>query len=62
MFLKPMQILKMIIIGSLMLWMISYTLSFYGLGGSSSWPFISFFFFILVSTAILDLQVPSVDL
>jgi len=47
MFLKPMQILKMIIIGSLMLWMISYTLSFYGLGGSSSWPFISFFFFIL---------------
>ena len=62
MFLKPMQILKMIIFGSLILWMISYTLSFYGLGGSSSWPYLTFYFFILLSTAILDLQVPSIEI
>lgn len=62
MFLKPMQILKMIIIGSLMLWMINYTLSFYGLGGSWSWPYLMFYLFILLSTAILDLQVPSIEL
>jgi len=57
-----MQILKMIIIGSLMLWMINYTLSFYGLGGSLSWPYLMFYLFILLSTAILDLQVPSIEL
>ena len=59
--LKPMQILKTIIGGSLIIWMISYLLGFYGLGGSVSWPYLSFFFFILVSLGILDLDVPRVE-
>ena len=59
--LKPMQILKTIIGGSLIIWMISYLLGFYGLGGSASWPYLSYFFFILVSLGILDLDVPRVE-
>lgn len=59
--LKPMQILKTIIGGSLIIWMISYLMGFYGLGGSTSWPYLAFFFFILVSLGILDLDVPRVE-
>ena len=62
MFLKPMEIAKMIIIGCLLLWMVSYLLKFYGFGGKSSWPYLAYFVFILFSTAILDLQVPSPSL
>jgi len=61
MFLKPMQILKTIIFGSVIIWMVSYLLGFYGLGGSASWPYLSFFLFILFSMAILDLDVPRVN-
>ena len=61
MFLKPMQILKMIIVGSLLMYTVSRVLTFYGSSSSSYGVYISFFLFLLFSTAILDLNVPSVD-
>lgn len=61
MFLKPMQIVKIIIIGCLLVWMFTYLMGFYGISGKATWPYTSYFLFILFSTAILDLQVPSVN-
>jgi len=58
---KPMDIAKVIVMGLFVMWVLNYLMGFYGFQGKSAWPYMAFFLFILFSTAILDLQVPTID-
>lgn len=58
----PMDIAKLVLIGSVFLFAASYVFKFYGIGKESYWIYLVFYLFLLVSTAILDLYEPSFDI
>ena len=59
---SPTAIFYMIIIGCAILYMVNQLLKFYGKDMQAYYIYTAFFTFILFSTAILDLQEPSLEL